>query len=71
MDRPAFRAFVAAVRATHRDNSFHNFWRSSALVHAISCLLCAGEARALLAEEDMLTVLLAGAAGALVLYATT
>jgi len=64
VDRPAFRAFVAAVRSAHRDNSFHNFWRASALVHATSCLLCAGEARALLADEDALTLLLAGAPGA-------
>lgn len=61
VNRPAFRALVAAVRAAHRLNSFHNFWRAAALVHALATLLCAGDAKALLNDEDALTLLLAGA----------
>ncbi len=35
MERAPFRAFVSAVRASHRDNAFHNFWRAADVTHAV------------------------------------
>jgi hypothetical protein len=61
VERPAFRAFVSAARAAHRDNAFHNFWHVADVTHAASLLLREGGAAGQLRTEEALALLLAGA----------
>ncbi len=63
MERAPFRAFVAAVRAAHRDNAFHNWWHIADVTHATSLLLREARAGEALRPEEALALLLAGTRG--------